>query len=64
MRRPRLQDCDDGDGNGPDLECYYEAMSRYEDEERDRQLEEEMDRKEEKERHADYSDQEKDNEKA
>ena len=60
MRRPKLSDCDQDDGNGPDLECYYEAMDRYADEKRDEMLEEEMDRKEERERHADYSDQRED----
>ena len=61
MRRPKLSEFDDGDGNGPDFETYTERMGDYEDAERDRQIEEEwdrQDRKDKKERHADYSDQE------
>lgn len=59
MRRPKRSDCIDEEGN-IDHECYDDAMGNYEDAERDRQLEEEMERTEEKERYADYSDQEKD----
>ena len=66
MRRPKLSEFDDGDGMGPDYEEYCERMGDYEDSERDRQLEEQweheekMKRTEERERYADYSDQEKD----
>lgn len=59
MRKPKRSDCTDEHGN-VDHECYDDAMSNYEDAERDRELEERMERKEEKERMADHSDQEKD----
>ena len=47
MRRPKLNEFDDGDGNGPDFEAYTERMGDYEDAERDRQLEEQWTREEE-----------------
>ena len=40
-----------------DSECFEEAMGQYEDEERDRYLEEQCERIDERERMADYSDQ-------
>ena len=43
MRKPKPSDCDPGDGNGPDWDCYDEAMGDYEDAERERELEERND---------------------
>ena len=57
MRKPNPKDCDQGDGNGVNWDCFDEAMGDFEDAERDRELEERMERTEEKERMADYSDQ-------
>ena len=57
MRKPKPSDCDDGCGE-VDWECFNEAMGDFEDSERDRELEERMERQDERERYADYSDQE------
>lgn len=57
MRKPKYRDCTDEYGEF-DFECYEEAMGDYEDSERDRELEERFERQDEKERQADYSDQE------
>ena len=56
MRRPKYSDCMD-ENDEFDSECFEEAMSQYEDEERDRYLEEQCERIDERERMADYSDQ-------
>ena len=45
MIRPKPRDCVDDDGVF-DAECFAEAIDRYEDERRDDQITDEMDRKE------------------
>jgi hypothetical protein len=57
MRKPKRSEFDNGDGTY-DHDGFNEVMGDYEDSERDRELEERMERTEERERHADYSDQE------
>ena len=59
MRKPKPSDCDNGDGNGTDWDCFDEAMGEFEDAERDRELEERNEAIDEREHYADYSDQEK-----
>ncbi len=61
MRRPKPSDFDPGNGDGIDYKEYEDMMSQYEDSERDRQIEEECERKDEQERMADHSDQRKTN---
>ena len=39
MRRPKLQDFDEDDGNGPDFEAYTDMMDHYGDVMRDEQIE-------------------------
>ena len=56
MRRPNIGDFDNGDGT-TDYEEFDEKMSDFEDSERDRELEEHFERTEERERQADYTDQ-------
>ena len=60
MRKPKISKFREDDGT-VDHEAFDETMGDYEDAERDRELEERNERTEEKERHADYSDQEKRN---
>lgn len=56
MRKPRPSDCTD-ENDEFDPECYGSAMGDYEDFCRDQELEERMEREDEKERMADHSDQ-------
>ena len=47
MRRPKLNDFDDGDGNGPNYEDYCDAMDTYADEQRDDAIERAWEQEEE-----------------
>ena len=64
MSKPKISKFREDDGT-VDHEAFDETMGDYEDEmyqeHKDRELEERNERTEEKERHADYSDQEKRN---
>lgn len=47
MRKPKLIDFDEGDGNGPDYEAYEDMMDHYGDVTRDEEYDREMDRRDE-----------------
>ena len=47
MRKPKLNDFDEDDGNGPDYEAYCDMMDHYADEQRDDMIDREMEKQQE-----------------